>query len=166
MVKKVFLISIILLSALAFSQQNDKNKDVFKPHGSPIVRAFINYNTDFENVAAIELTRGYLGYKYEVNEKYSLKIIYDVANPHDGGKIEQSGYVKNAILQYKHKKIQWLVGIIPTKQFKYQENFWRYRYLLKSYQDEYGMNSGADLGASIDYKIFEKNECYNIVFVV
>jgi len=43
--------------------------------------------------------------------------------------------------------------LISTTQFKVQENFWGYRYHLKSFQDQYKFNSSADLGVSMDYKI-------------
>ena len=152
MIRIYLLLSLILISLVSLGQEEPK----FKPHGSPIIRVFANYHSDFENVAAFQITRGYLGYKYSINEKYSMKVIYDVGNPKDGGKLEHTGYVKIAQLQYKYKNLQWRVGIIPTKQFKYQEHWWGYRYILKSYQDEYKMNASADIGASAEYKIFDK----------
>jgi hypothetical protein len=43
--------------------------------------------------------------------------------------------------------------MIPTTQFKVQEDFWGNRYLEKSFQDAYGFNSSADLGISLSYKV-------------
>ena len=60
-------------------------------------------------------------------------------------------------------------GMIPTKQFKVQEEFWGYRYIFKSFQDEYKFNGSADLGMSVDYQlmknisvdfIIQNGECY------
>ncbi|RLD58736.1 MAG: hypothetical protein DRJ05_07540 [Bacteroidetes bacterium] len=43
-------------------------------------------------------------------------------------------------------------GMISTKMFKVQERFWGYRYLYKTFPDEYKLGPSADLGISIDYK--------------
>ena len=43
-------------------------------------------------------------------------------------------------------------GLISTTQFNFQEKFWGYRYIMKSFQDEYKFGSSADLGLSASYK--------------
>ena len=43
-------------------------------------------------------------------------------------------------------------GLISTTQFNFQEKFWGYRYIMKSFQDEYKFGSSADLGLSLAYK--------------
>jgi len=42
--------------------------------------------------------------------------------------------------------------MISPKQFKIQERFWGYRYLYKSFQDEYKFSYSADLGMTAEYK--------------
>ena len=43
-------------------------------------------------------------------------------------------------------------GLISTTQFNFQEKFWGYRYIMKSFQDKYKFGSSADLGISVAYK--------------
>ena len=43
-------------------------------------------------------------------------------------------------------------GLISTTQFNFQEKFWGYRYIMKSFQDEYKFGSSADLGLSASYR--------------
>ena len=43
-------------------------------------------------------------------------------------------------------------GLISTTQFNFQEKFWGYRYVMKSFQDQYKFGSSADLGLSATYK--------------
>ena len=154
MLKKYLLLSLIVfVSTVMFSQEEVKTE--FTPSGKPIIRVFANYHTNINEIAKPEIKRGYLGYKYNISEKYSLKVIYDVADPNDGGKLEHTGYLKIAQLQYKYKKLQWRIGMIPTKSFKYQEHWWGYRYIYKSFQDQYKYNASADIGASFEYRIID-----------
>ena len=64
-----------------------------------------------------------------------------------------AAYVKHAYLRYKADNLSVNFGMISTTQFKVQENAWGYRYLEKSFQDEYNFNSSADLGISAAYRI-------------
>ena len=40
-----------------------------------------------------------------------------------------------------------------TTQFSYQEKFWGYRYIYKSFQDQYRFGNSADLGISLSYRL-------------
>lgn len=144
-----------MLVALTLSLFSQETKSTFKVEAKPILKVFANYNSNLggnENVEAFEamqIKRAYLGYKANLSENYSVKLVIDVG--------ENSGlyraYLKNAELKYKKEKWTINVGMIATKQFKVQEKFWGYRYLLKSYQDQYKYNASADLGLSADYQI-------------
>jgi len=61
-------------------------------------------------------------------------------------------YVKNALIQWKKGKLTLAGGLISTTQFNFQEKFWGYRYVMKSFQDKYKFGSSADLGVSASYK--------------
>ena len=153
MLKKYFLISLIVfVSTVMFSQEV---KEKFEPHGNPFVKVFANYHSNFEDVSKMEVKRAYLGYSYHVSEFYSLKMNIDVTSVDYSGKSRYEAFLKIAQLQYKKGKTTVKAGLIPTKQFKVQENFWGYRYIYKSFQDEYKMNASADLGASVDYSIMK-----------
>jgi len=155
MKKQALLIVIFSLVILSVFAQEKEINSTFKPKGKAIVRVFANYNSNLggnEQAGAVdemEIKRAYLGYKSTLNENYSIKLTMDVGN--SSGKY--STYLKIAELKYKKDNITAHIGMIATKQFKVQEGFWGYRYLLKSFQDEYKYNGSADLGLSVDYKI-------------
>ena len=152
MKNQTLVIILILLTLNLFSQEK---KPAIKLGGKAIVRVFANYHTNFggnehENaVDEMQISRAYLGYKANLSESFAVKLLMDVGA--DEGKY--SAYLKTAALTYKKGHLYANIGMIATKQFKVQEKFWGYRYLLKSFQDEYHFNGSADLGMSIDYKI-------------
>jgi len=47
-------------------------------------------------------------------------------------------------------------GMIGLKQFNDQENFWGYRYLFKSFQDQNGFGSSADAGINTAFTLSKK----------
>lgn len=154
--KKPLLTTLVIL-CIALIAMSQETKEAFKPHGKPIIRVFSNAHTTFadgESKSAFELTRVYLGYEHFFSENFSGTVIYDVGNP-GAGKLQMTAFVKNAFLNYKHNNLSVDFGMIPTTQFKVQENFWGYRYMEKVFQDAYDFASSADLGTSVTYKFGE-----------
>lgn len=158
--KKLSLITLMFISALFFKANAQGGTDTFKPNGKPIIRVFSNAHSTFTgavgtteatNASAFEVTRVYLGYEHHFNQDFTGTVIYDVANPGVGG-LQMTAFLKNAFLNYKHKNLSVNFGMMPTTQFKVQEDFWGNRYIEKVFQDKYGFNPSADLGASISYK--------------
>lgn len=144
---QLFVVAI-LFSLISFGQENT---ETFKPSGSPFVKIFANYHSNFENTSTMELKRTYIGYGYNLSKEFSIKANIDVTE--DSGKY--IAYLKLAQLQYKKGKTKIKLGLISTTQFKTQEKFWGYRYIYKTFQDKYKFNASADLGASIDYKLIK-----------
>ncbi len=146
----MLLITAILLSASMFAQRPDK----FKLSGKPIVKIFANYHSTFSNgdaANAFQITRAYFGYEYSFSKNFSAKIILDVGDP-GAGKFKLTAFLKNAYLKYKFKGLTINFGMISTTAFKVQEKFWGYRYIYKSFQDQYKFNSSADLGITVSYE--------------
>lgn len=151
--KKPLLTTLVVVCATIFAMSQEPTEG-FKPHGKPIIRVFSNAHTSFSDGAsrsAFELTRAYLGYEHSFSENFTGTVIYDAGNP-GVGKFQLTGFVKNAFLNYKQNKLSVDFGMIPTTQFKVQENFWGYRYMEKVFQDAYDFASSADLGTSVTYK--------------
>ncbi|MDB4335035.1 porin [bacterium] len=151
--RNLVIIALVFLgsSTLAFSQE----KEEFKASGKPTFKIFSNYHNTFsggESHSVFELTRAYLGYGHQFSENWSGKIVYDVGNPKDGGGLEYTAYVKNALMAYKNEGLTVKFGLIGTNAFSTQEKFWGNRYMLKSFQDEYKFSSSADFGISAAYK--------------
>ena len=151
--KKTYYLLILLIqvSLISFSQESKSN---FIPTGSPILKVFANYHSNLggNNVVeldeAMELKRAYIGYKAKLSDNYSVKVVFDVENISG----RYNAYLKTGSLNYKKKNLSYSLGLISTTQFKVQEKFWGYRYLRKSFQDQYKYNASADLGISSTYK--------------
>jgi hypothetical protein len=144
---------LILTTLTVFSQEENK------PKGVVIGKVFFNYHIDTTKDAvqssAFELTRTYLGYKYNFSDKLSATLLFDSGK--GSGNSDFSLFVKNAKLDYKADS--WLtlsVGLFGLKQFKDQEKFWGYRYLYKSFNDKYKFGSSADAGVMAAMKISDK----------
>ncbi|MBT3244319.1 MAG: hypothetical protein HN352_14310 [Bacteroidetes bacterium] len=127
----------------------------FVPSGTPSIRVFTNFHSqlsDGEVLNAFQIQRAYLGYKHQFSRTISGKLYLDVADP-GVGKLQMTGYLKNAYLQYKGDRLTAKFGLIGLHQFRLQEDLWGGRYLFKSFQDQYKFGPSADLGAHISYKL-------------
>jgi hypothetical protein len=151
MKRKVLLtFAMLCIGLIGMSQTSEE----FKPGGKPFVTIFSNVHstiTDGETATAFELSRLYLGYEYSFSPNFSAKANLDIGDP-GAGKLQMTAYVKNAYVAYKNNGLTVNFGLIGTTAFKTQEKFWGNRYVEKSFQDKYGMNSSADLGVSAAYK--------------
>ena len=76
----------------------------------------------------------------------------DVGRSNQVDDYHRIAYIKNAMISWKTGNLTLNGGLIPTTQFNYQEKFWGYRYIMKSFQDEYKFGSSADLGLSATYR--------------
>ena len=66
--------------------------------------------------------------------------------------LQRIAFIKNAQITWKTGSWTLNAGLISTTQFKVQEDFWGYRYMMMSFQDYYKWGSSADLGVSAAYK--------------
>lgn len=160
--KRTGFIFIIFLNSIHILKAQEEVSEEFKPSGRPFMKVFWNYNYNFtENVeqrSTFALQRAYFGYKYKFSNNISAKLTIDAARKitDENGEI-QSAYT--AIL--KHAQLDWKVtdplklsvGLIGLKQFDTQEKFWGYRYIFKSFQDEFKLGSSADLGANAELSL-------------
>jgi hypothetical protein len=148
---KILVISLLMCGATLVTKAQDDNS--FKPHGKPVFLVYSNVHSTFNrlgNNEAFELTRAYLGYEYFFSPKISTRANIDIADPGTGS-LQMTAFIKNAFLQYKDDHLTILAGMIPTYQYNLLEKEWGYRYIIKSFQDEYGFGPSADLGATTEY---------------
>lgn len=125
------------------------------PKGKPIIQVFANLHTGFgaeNDDRGFELERSYLGYEYNLGKGLSVKGVADIGKSSKVDDYHRIFYVKNALVQWKKGKLTLAGGLISTTQFNFQEKFWGYRYVMKSFQDKYKFGSSADLGVSASYK--------------
>ncbi len=143
-----------LLSFLAMAGMAQEGKDEM-PKGKAIVQVFGNFHAGFgkeKDDRGYELERSYLGYEYNFGKGLSAKAVMDVGKSSDVGDYQRIAYIKNAMVSWKTAKLTLNGGLISTTQFNFQEKFWGYRYIMKSFQDEYKFGSSADLGLSAAYE--------------
>ncbi|MBN1927400.1 MAG: hypothetical protein JW798_16310 [Prolixibacteraceae bacterium] len=148
--KKITALFLFIAIGISVSAQNENE---FQPTGKVFINVFSNFNASFSdgvNESAFALDRVYFGYQYNLSENFSGKLNFDIGNP-GVGKLEMVAYIKNAYITYAKNRFSVNFGMISTTQFKVQEKFWGYRYIMKSYQDEYKLGSSADLGISASY---------------
>lgn len=150
---KICISTIILILTSFLNTSFSQDDDSFKPGGKPVFQMFNDvrhsFSSDGSNTA-FELTRLYLGYEYSFSRSLSSRAVFDIGDPGTGG-LQMTAYVKNAYLQYRSNGLTVRAGMIPTDQFNLIDRQWGYRYIAKTFQDEYGLGPSADLGAGIEY---------------
>ena len=149
--RHTLLMALIVTGLTAQSQTTEQ----FKPGGKSFMRIYSHFYTAFSDgnsTSAFGLTRFYLGHEHTLSKRFSVLGTIDVGDP-GAGNLDMTAFVKYAYVHYHTRKFAAFFGMIPTIQFKVQEDFWGNRYLEKSYQDAYDFNSSADLGISVSYKM-------------
>lgn len=143
-----------LLTCISISTQAQEVK-AEEPKGKAIVQVFGNFHTGFgaeNNDRGFDLDRSYLGYEYNFGNGLSAKAVMDIGKSNDVSDYQRIAYIKNAMVSWKKGGLTLNGGLISTTQFNFQEKFWGYRYIMKSFQDEYKFGNSADLGISATYK--------------
>ena len=149
---RIIAASITILCGIAsYAQQTQK--EISK--GKAIIQVFSNFHTGFghdNDNRGFELDRSYLGYQYDLGKGIQIKGVMDVGQSDDVNDYHRIAYIKNAQISWKTGKLTLNGGMISTTQFNMQEKFWGYRYIMKSFQDQYKFGSSADLGISATYQ--------------
>ena len=143
-----------LLACIGITAQAQDTKTE-EPKGKAIVQVFGNFHTGFgaeNDDRGFELERSYLGYEYKLGNGLSVKGVMDIGKSSDVSDYQRIAYIKNAMVSWKKGDLTLSGGLISTTQFNFQEKFWGYRYIMKSFQDQYKFGNSADLGISAAYK--------------
>jgi hypothetical protein len=152
MKKNVILAGLLACIGITAQAQDAKTEE---PKGKAIVQVFGNFHTGFgaeNDDRGFELERSYLGYEYKLNKSLTVKGVMDIGKSSDVSDYHRMAYIKNAMVSWKTGNLTLNGGLISTTQFNFQEKFWGYRYIMKSFQDQYKFGSSADLGISAIYK--------------
>ena len=149
---KFILAGVLACIGLTTQAQDAKPEE---PKGKAIVQVFGNLNAGFSGGDAsvgFDLERSYIGYEYKFGKGLSVKGVMDIGKSNDVSDYQRIAYIKNAMVSWKTGNLTLNGGLISTTQFNFQEKFWGYRYIMKSFQDMYKFGSSADLGVSASYK--------------
>ena len=148
--RAIYIIAVLLATFTGAGAQEKGEK----ARGRAIVQIYTNFHSGFGSVnddRGFELSRSYIGYEYMPGRGLTLKGVLDVGQSSDVNDYQRIAYIKNAFVGWRWRWLTLNGGLIPTTQFNYQENFWGYRYVYNSFQDQYGFGSSADLGISAAY---------------
>lgn len=150
--RKIIATGIALICCMVSYAQQSK-EDVAQ--GKPIIQVFSNFHSGFghdNDDRGFELDRSYLGYQYSLGNNLQIKGVMDIGQSDDVNDYHRIAYIKNAQISWKTGRLTLNGGMISTTQFNMQEKFWGYRYIMKSFQDQYKFGSSADLGISASYQ--------------
>jgi hypothetical protein len=137
----------------AFAQNSGSKQESFTLNGKPIITVFSDFTNTTSNGKsnnAFELQRAYLGYGYNFSREFSGKVVFDIANTPGLNPSAFTAFLINAYAEYTTGILKANMGLIGTTMFCLQESIWGKRYLYKSFQDQYGFQSSADLGAKVN----------------
>ncbi len=163
--KKVVLFCLLVLSIVgkANAQSKTPKDTTCNPSGKIGIKVYADYHAIFSKIngandkmqrkttSGFEVTRAYFGYSYHFSNKWSGNVKLDVGR--DANLSAYTAYLKNAGLSWKAtNQLTLNFGLIDTRAFHFQENFWGKRYLYKSFQDQYHFNSSADAGLVVQYQ--------------
>lgn len=151
---KVLIAGILIATSIVAQAQQD-TAAIKEPKGKAIVQVFANFHSGFgmnNNDRGFELDRTYLGYEYNFGKGLSAKAVMDIGKASAIDDYHRIAYIKNAMVTWKMGHLTLCGGLISTTQFNFQEKFWGYRYIMKSFQDQYKFGSSADLGISVAYR--------------
>ena len=152
MKKTMIMAGLLACMGITAQAQDTKSEE---PQGKAIVQVFGNFHTGFgaeNDDRGFELDRSYLGYEYKLGNGLSVKGVMDIGKSSDVSDYQRIAYIKNAMVSWKTGNLSLNGGLISTTQFNFQEKFWGYRYIMKSFQDQYKFGSSADLGISATYQ--------------
>ncbi len=142
--------SLIFPSLSIFAQQDTS----YIPNGKPEIRIFTSASSTFfqgENFNKFDLNRAYLGYIQNFTKTLTGRVTLDFGNP-SAGKLNYTAYLKFAYLQYHIGKFFLTGGMIPLPHYEVGDTKWGYRYVYRTFFDDHGFGTSADLGISVVYK--------------
>lgn len=150
---KLILLSVLTCANISSNAQESPKEE---PSGKAIIQVFGNFHTGFgsgNDNRGFELDRSYFGYEYNFGKGLAVKAVMDVGKSSSVDDYHRIAYIKNAMVSWKRGNMTLSGGLISTTQFNFQEKCWGYRYIMKSFQDEYKFGSSADLGVSVAYRL-------------
>ena len=154
----LLLLTICSGSVSLYASDSEKSKKSFTETfpGKPVLTLFADYKQGFDNVSdksKFEIKRAYVGYKFDNASDWSGTIIFDIAAADfSGSNLEFTSHLKNAFVTWSKNDLKINFGVIKTNNFGTQEKAWGHRYVMKTFNDEYGFAPSADLGVSASYK--------------
>jgi hypothetical protein len=148
--KRIIFLTITSFYFITISLYSQQDSTSFKPSGSIIARAFLDYSNNFDDESGFDMTRAFLGYKYQITSALEAQVIIDGAAGTKDKRFDP--YIRNAFIKWSDKGFDIHMGLTGLLQFSIQEKYWKHRYVLKSFQDLNSMAPSVDLGVITAYR--------------
>ena len=148
-------------------KKSEKKEKKITPYGLLFFDFVTEHLDDSEQreTPKFTLKRAYLGIDAKISKKLKAKLQLEYA--HNADYSVKKDIVKAAYLNWQAWEFcgmsgSFILGIQGTRLFKYQEKFWGYRYIEKSFMDYFGYEGSADLGLmyQFDYNQLFKLQTY------
>ncbi|MCF8225892.1 MAG: hypothetical protein K9J30_08430 [Bacteroidales bacterium] len=163
-------IALILITTILTLKVNaQETNEEYLGNGTVSGKIFSNFHFSLDNAnrkTAFAITRAYFGYEQQLGEYFSANIKLDIGSPDDlseYSRLRRYAYFKNAGLTYSRNDLTVWAGLFDMLQFKVQERSWGYRYMYRSFLDEYRFGPSADLGLGVRYSFADNLESDIIV---
>jgi hypothetical protein len=180
---QLIFVSLFLMSTVAFSQQNDTTKKEFKPSGKLWGYVFGDFtykahtnslnmsNTQYASMpkdnTSFEFRRIYLGYDYDISEKFATQLLLAYEGSTFTLDNNRSFYIKSANIRWKNifHNSDLVFGQTATPTFATtSEPVWGYRALEKTIMDMRKIGGSNDVGISLQGKFNDRGDYgYNIM---
>ena len=148
---KYFIFFFLFTLSLAINVDAQENcETILKVHSN-----FYKGLTEEDKSTAFEMKRVYLGYKGDISDNFRAEAKLDIGSPEDQSQYSlqrRYAYFKTAYLEYHQENLSVYFGLFAMMQFDKQEKNWGYRYITKSFMDEYNFGPSADIGVGARYK--------------
>ncbi|MBI4931549.1 MAG: hypothetical protein HY841_12340 [Bacteroidetes bacterium] len=169
--KNLFHLVLIATTILPFSKTFSQDKSEFKPsgklwgvafgdyyfkqHADSASRGNVQYSGMSANSNSFEFRRIYLGYDYNISEKFSTELLVAYE-----GQTEPSGsrtvFLKAANVKWKNifPKNDLILGLQSTPTFALlTDKVWEYRSVEKSLTDMRGVSKSVDAGIGVQGRL-------------
>lgn len=127
--------------------------------GKPIGEIYADFHygiNDSTRTNGFTINRAHLGYRFEPGGKFTSTIIVNIGTPESltpGASQKRNAIIREASVTYTEDRLKIAFGMVNTRIFDFQQQFWGKRYLGPEYQYLYGYGSVADVGIVMDYKL-------------
>jgi hypothetical protein len=149
---------VSLLAGLLLFCQISRSQNAQIP-GKPVGEIYADFHysiNDSTRTTGFSINRAHLGYRFEPGGKITSTIIVNIGIPESltpGATLRRYAIIREASVTYTEGKLKIAFGMVNTRIFDFQQQFWGKRYLGPEYQYLYGYGSVADVGIVVDYRL-------------
>lgn len=154
--KSKIRLALAIAAAIGMADANAEDVST-NVKGSIKANIFAGYHAGLwhaNSQSGFDVDRARLSYEFTASPTLSGKVAFEFGTTKVGSsELERVAHLKYAMLSWKYQQLVVDFGVIGLEQFSLQESFWGYRYIMKSFQDEYKFGNSGDAGILAKYAI-------------